>query len=105
ALAALLAVFGLIVAWRGVGPAVAMSHWAESAHVVKLLGGCAAATFVLEDLGYRLTVFLLVAFYFGWLERRHPIAAIIFALGLSLGTFALFAEALRVPLPRGPWGF
>jgi hypothetical protein len=35
--------------------------------------------------------------------RLWQVAAL--TLGLSLGTFWLFDSFLRVPLPRGGWGF
>jgi len=38
-------------------------------------------------------------------ERLRPWLTLALALGLSLGTFWLFDSLLRVPLPRGGWGF
>lgn len=105
ALAVVMAGLGLLVAVRGGGPVLRDLRWPEAGHVVKLLGGCAGAALLLEPLGYRLTMFLLVAFFLGAIERRPPVAVIATALGLSLGSFALFADFLRVALPRGPWGF
>lgn len=104
-LAAIMAGLGLVIAWRGGGPRVAELAWPEAGHAIKLLGGCAGAALLLEPLGYRLTIFLLVLFFLGAIERRRPFAAIATALGLSLGSFWLFADLLRVALPRGLWGF
>ena len=40
-----------------------------------------------------------------WLvERKSLLAAIVFAFGLSFGSYYLFDTLLRVPLPRGPFG-
>ena len=105
ALAAIMAGLGLAIAWRGGGPRVADLTWSEASHAIKLLGGCAGAALTIEWLGYRLTMFLLVLFFLGAIERRRPFAAVATALGLSLGSFWLFADLLRVALPRGPWGF
>lgn len=105
ALAVVMAGLGLAIAWRGGGPRFADLAWPEAGHVVKLLGGCAGAALLLEPLGYRLTMFLLVLFFLGAIERRRPFAVVTTALGLSLGSFWLFADLLRVALPRGPWGF
>jgi hypothetical protein len=105
ALAAIMAGLGLIIAWRGGGSRMAEVSWPEAGHAIKLLGGCAGAALLLEPLGYRLTMFLLVLFFLGAVERRQPFATVATALGLSLGSFWLFANLLRVALPRGPWGF
>src|SRR5215475_12211428 len=44
-----------------------------------------------------------------WREWRHSVAIFaacaFFALALAVGTFWLFDTLLRVPLPRGPFGF
>jgi putative tricarboxylic transport membrane protein len=103
--AALLALMGALVALRGGGPALRTLAWPEAGHAMMLLAGCAFAAFALERLGYRLTTMILAAFFLGVLERRHPLAVAAVALGLSLGSFYLFSDLLRVPLPRGPWGF
>jgi putative tricarboxylic transport membrane protein len=102
--AALLGLMGLLIAIRGGGPALAALAWPEARHAVLLLGGCVFAAWALERLGYRLTTALLVVFFLGVMERRHPLVAVAVALGLSLGSFYLFSDLLRVPLPRGPWG-
>ena len=60
---------------------------------------------LMERLGYRLTVLLLLAFILGVVERKRPTLVAAMALGLSLGTFFLFGSLLKVPLPRGPLGF
>jgi len=68
------------------------------------LAGSAFAAFALERLGYRLTVIVLLAFLLGVMERKRPAVVVAVALGLSLGSFFLFSNLLKVPLPRGPWG-
>jgi hypothetical protein len=37
-------------------------------------------------------------------ERKRPVAALVFAVAFAGGTFLLFDGVLRVPLPRGPFG-
>lgn len=103
--AGLLGLMGALVALRGGGPPLAALEWPEARHAVLLLAACAFAAVALERLGYRLTTGLLVVFFLGVMERRHPLVAVAVALGLSLGSFYLFSDLLRVPLPRGPWDF
>ena len=103
--AVLLGLMGLLVAMRGGGPALAAVEWPEVRHALLLLGSCAFAAAALERLGYRITTAILVVFFLGVMERKHPAAVLAVALGLSLGSFYLFSDLLRVPLPRGPWGF
>jgi hypothetical protein len=103
--AGLLGLMAALVAVRGGGPPLAALGWPEARHAVLLLAACAFAAWALERLGYRLTTALLVVFFLGVMERRRPLVAVAVALGLSLGSFYLFSDLLRVPLPRGPWDF
>lgn len=103
--AAALALCGAITAWRGGGPALRALHWPEAKLAVTVLGAAALAAWAFERIGYRLTVLLLLVFFLGVIERRPPLVTAAVALGLSLGSFYLFADLLRVALPRGPWGF
>lgn len=84
---------------------VRLLRWPERWHALAILGGCAFAALALERLGYRLTVFALVVFLMRVMERKKAAVAVIAGLGLSLGSFFLFATLLKVPLPRGPLGF
>src|SRR5262245_30073263 len=106
ALAALLLVAGVAVAALGAGAARASSlDWREWRHGVAIFATCAFCALALERLGYRLTVVIALTFLVGVIERRWPAATGAFALALALGTFWLFDTLLRVPLPRGPFGF
>lgn len=105
ATAAVLGLLGLLIGVRGGGPALAALAWTEARHALLLLGGCFFAAVALNALGYRLTMFLLIGFFLGIVERKHPLAALAWALGLSLGSFYLFSDLLLVALPRGAWVF
>jgi hypothetical protein len=105
-LAIVLAGLGLVVVLRGgSSPSLRSLSWGEARHAVAILLVCAFSALVLEWLGYRLTVLLLLLFLLGVVERKQPMAVAATALGLSLGSFYLFSGLLRVPLPRSPWGF
>lgn len=105
-LAILLAAMAILVIVNGGHSSSLRSlEWAERRHAVAVLAGCAFAALALERLGYRLTVILLVGFLLRVVERRRPVTVLAAALGLSLATFYVFNDLLKVPLPLGPGGF
>lgn len=105
-LAIVLAGLGIvIVAFGGNSPALRSLGWGEGKHALAILGACAFAALALERIGYRLTTLLILAVLLGMVERKRPLVVAALSLGLSLGTFYLFANLLKVPLPRGPGGF
>jgi hypothetical protein len=59
----------------------------------------------METIGYRLTLLITLGFLFGVMERIKPWLTLVLTCVFSLGTFWLFDSLLRVPLPRGGWGF
>jgi len=60
---------------------------------------------LLPWLGFGLSFALLTTFLILVLEGRPPLTAVSAAVALSLGFHLVFALALGVPLPSGPWGF
>jgi len=72
-----------LVGWSGLMLAIGLLHW----------------------LGFGLSLALLAAFLILALERRSPWVALSVAFGLALGFHAIFALALGLSLPAGPWGF
>jgi hypothetical protein len=105
-LAVLLIIFGVILIARGkCAPAIRSVSWSEAPHAVAILGCCIFITLFMETIGYRLTMLLVLGFLFGVMERIKLWLVLILVGGFSFGTFWLFDTALRVPLPRGGWGF
>jgi len=101
-----LGTIGLLIALSGASSArLGDTRWPEAKRAIVILAACAVATFALEPIGYRITVAALLVFFLGVLERRKPLAVAAVAVGFSLITFYLIGEKLRVPLPRGPWGW
>lgn len=104
--AVFLGAMGLLIAVRGGhSPHVAATPWHEAPRAVVILAACGVATFFLESLGYRITIAALLVFFMGVLERRHPVAVALAAIGFSLISYYLIAIVLRVPLPVGPGGW
>ena len=106
----LLAVFlgglGLLITLWGIrSEPFASLKWPEGMRAVVILAACAAASFALERIGYRLTVIVLLVVLLGVLERKRPLPVALVALGFSLASFYVVGDLLHVPLPRSPWGF
>jgi putative tricarboxylic transport membrane protein len=105
-LAVLLVILGGLLVLRGGGAAPLRAVvWPEAPHALAILACTVFATALLERLGYRVTMVMVLGFLFGVMERLRLWQVAALTLGLSLGTFWLFDSFLRVPLPRGGWGF
>lgn len=105
-LAILLIALGAILIMRGKGAKkIRAVYWPEAPHAVAILGCCLFIFLFMELIGYRLTLLLTLGFLFGFVERIKVWLTVALTFGLSLGTFWLFDSLLRVPLPRGGWGF
>ena len=104
-LAAVLFASGILIVAFGRGaPRVGTAGWSEWRHTLAIVATCAFVALAIERLGYRSTIFIACAFLIGVVERRHPVAAALVAIGLATGTYYLFDTLLRVQLPRGPFG-
>ena len=95
----------LIVAFGGKSEPLASIPWPEARRAVLILIVCAGGAVALERIGYRLTMLVLLIFFLGVVERRHPAAVAAVAIGFSLFSYYLFATLLQVQLPHSPWGF
>jgi hypothetical protein len=105
-LAAVLGFCGLLVIAVGGGSAAWRAlRWGEARHAAAIFACCAFAALFLERLGYRLTMLAILLFLLGAVERRRPLTVLAVSFGLSWGSFWLFADFLRTPLPLGPWNF
>ena len=79
--------------------------WAEAPHAVAILGCCLFISLLMETVGYRLSMLIVLGFLFGVMERLKIWLALTLTCSFAFGTFWLFDTLLRVPLPRGGWGF
>ena len=87
------------------GERLANIRWNEWRHAVAILGTCAFMALALERFGYRVTIFVALLALVSLVEKKGWIAGTLFAGSFSLGTYFLFNTLLRVPLPKGPWGW
>jgi putative tricarboxylic transport membrane protein len=67
--------------------------------VALVLAGLVVATALLEWLGFRLAMLLLLVYLLVVLGVRNWLAIALFALAGSFGVFHLFSGLLKVPLP------
>lgn len=105
ALAAALIVSGvLLAALGGRGAKLVELGWEEARHALLIMLGAAAAVFLLERVGYVITMTALLLYLLGIVARRHVAVSAAVAVALAAGTFVLFDMLLRVPLPRSPFG-
>jgi hypothetical protein len=105
-LAVLLIVFGVAVFAMGSrARRLREVGWHEWRHAVAIFAACAFAAWGLERLGYRLTMAAVLAFLVLGLERRGLVLGLALTVAMAWGSFYLFDTLLKVPLPRGPFGF
>ncbi|MHB9096517.1 MAG: tripartite tricarboxylate transporter TctB family protein [Syntrophales bacterium] len=105
-IALLLILFGTILIFSGKrAPSIRSVSWPEAPHAIAILACCVFTTAMMERIGYRVTMLIALGFLFGVMERIKPWLAATLTAGLALGSFWLFDSLLRVPLPRGVWGF
>ncbi len=105
-LAIFLGLTGVLVAVRGTrAQPLRAIPWPEAPRAVVILIACGVAAYALERVGYRITIFGLLVFFLGVVERKRWYSVLILALAFSLLSFLLFDTLLQVQLPQGPWGF
>jgi len=106
ALAIFIGVMGLLIALGGARsrPLVEM-RWTEAKRAVTILIAAAASVYLLDVLGYRLTIIALLIFLMGVIERKPPLIVAILSIGFPLLSYYVVADLLLVPLPRSPWDF
>jgi hypothetical protein len=105
-LAIFLGLMGLLIAaWGARSLPLAEMRWPEAKRAITILIASAVGIYVLEDIGYRLTIMVLLIFLMGVIERKPPFMVAILSIGFSFLSYYVVADLLLVPLPRSPWGF
>ncbi|WP_033296235.1 tripartite tricarboxylate transporter TctB family protein [Amycolatopsis jejuensis] len=69
-----------------------------------VVGALVVIPFVLEPLGFRLTILALLLYLLLFVERRRVLGSVLVAVGTSALSFYLFSDLLAVPLPVGLLG-
>jgi hypothetical protein len=100
------AITSALIAWYGTD-SVSLKNigWGEAPRAIAILIACGIAASIFEWLGYRLTIFVLLVFLLGVVEKKPIHIVLAVAVGFSLLTYFVFFNLLDVQLPRSPWGF
>jgi hypothetical protein len=101
-LAAMMIAFAAAIMISGPhGETLSEMPWGDWKHAALVIGIAAIATWLYSRLGFLVTMPLLIFALLAVVERRNLIAAAIYAVGLTLFAYWLFAIALHAPLERG----
>jgi hypothetical protein len=104
--AALLMLFGtLVVLFDGPSARVRLSEFWERGRPLAMLSLLAAAALLVERVGFRITLMLLLFVLLAIIERVNLLVALAITAILPLGAFALLHGLLKLNLPTGPFGF
>jgi putative tricarboxylic transport membrane protein len=105
-MAVLLIVFGVLLVIRaGESPPLASLSWSDLPHAARVVLITAGAIALYQTLGFLITMALMLFALTFAAERRHPLAAAAFSIGVVALTYLLFTVALKTPLERGLLGF
>jgi Tripartite tricarboxylate transporter TctB family len=104
--AILLIVFGLVIVLRGRESApLASLSWNDLPHAARVVAITAIAIALYQTLGVVITMALMLFTLIFGAERRNPLAAAAFSIGVVALTYLLFEVALKTPLEHGTIGF
>lgn len=105
-IAALMIVFGLTLALRASeSPALLNLDWSGWWHAAQVIIATLIAALLYTRAGFIITIALLLFAVPVIIERKRWAAAALFSVTVTAATYALFAFALKTPIPRGPFGF
>lgn len=104
-LSLVLIAIGVVLIVRHGGTRILDMPWRESRHALAILTVCAFIALTLERLGWRLAVAGALLVLLGLLEHQGVVITVVLAIAIAFGSFYLFNDVLKVPLPRGAFGF
>ena len=100
----LIALGAFLIFGRDGGPRLAAMDWGDWRRALAIFGVCIFIALTLEQLGWRLAVAVALLALLGLLERRGVAFTVVLTTAIVFGSFFLFNDVLKVPLPRGPLG-
>ena len=79
--------------------------WSDGKHAALVVAITAAGIALYAELGFIVTLVLMIVALLVVVERRNPLYALGYGGAVVVLTFISFQYLLRTPLPRGPFGF
>lgn len=105
-LAGLSILFGIVLMLRaGESRPLKEVAWSDAAHAALVVGITAAGILLFEQLGFLITMALLMFALLVIIERRNPLYAAVYSVGVVAITYVTFEYVLKTPLVTGPFGF
>jgi Tripartite tricarboxylate transporter TctB family len=95
---------GALLALRAAqeSPPLADIAWNDLKHALLVIVITGAAVYFYEDVGFIITMFVMMFALLLLVERRNPIPAALYSLLVVFLAFNLFDNALKAKLPGGP---
>jgi putative tricarboxylic transport membrane protein len=104
--AGLLVFFGLMLLLRGRESApLADIDWSDLKHASSVLAITAGAIALYTQLGFVITMVLMMVALIVIVERRNILRASLYSAVVVGVAFVVFSTLLKSPLPAGPFGF
>jgi putative tricarboxylic transport membrane protein len=102
----LMILFGIILVLRASGsePLVDIG-WSDLPHAVGVVLVIASAVAAYQTLGFVVTMTTMVLVLLVGIERRDPLHAAIFSVGVTAVSYFVFARVLKAPLEPGIFRF
>ena len=79
--------------------------WSDGNHAAMVTAITAAAIALYTILGFVITMVLMMVALLIVIERRNPLYAGIYSIGITVVTYAAFEYLLKTPLPAGPFSY
>jgi hypothetical protein len=101
-----LTAFGIVLFVRAdESPPLASIDWSDFRHASPVVAVAAVAVAAYTQLGFLITIPLMLFFLTFAVERRPLLPAAAFSIGVSAIAYTVFGLLLKTPLPRGIMGF
>jgi hypothetical protein len=100
----LIALGAVLILTRDGGPRLAAMDWGDWRRALAILAVSAFIAFTIERLGWRLAVSVALLALLGLVERRGAVFTVVLTAAIAFGSFFLFHDVLKVPLPRSAIG-
>jgi putative tricarboxylic transport membrane protein len=84
---------------------IAALDWSDAKHAGAVAVIAAAGIALYTRLGFIVTMILMMVALLLVVERRNPLRAAIYSVGVAAVTYGVFVYMLKAPLPTGPLGF